>query len=681
MSEGAGPQTKLWREAFDYFERIADLTQGSHEAELRKVEAERPDLYPHVVTLVRAHQEVKGGDFMTKVRDASIDDLRRAASTDTMPGREIGPYRLERQLGRGGMGEVWLARRADGLFEAPVALKLLHPHLEASAIRDRFVREGKILGQLSHPHIARLLDAGSLPGSRLYLAIEYVEGERIDLWCDVGRLTVEARVRLFLQVCEAVAHAHTRLVVHRDLKPSNIMVTSNGEVKLLDFGIAKLIESEETSSEATDLTRVGGRVMTPEYAAPEQILGAPVTTATDVYSLGMVLYVLLTGRRPYGAEGASLQQIEREAVELDPDPPSHFKRATGAVTATDAASLRGMTGTQLRSALRGDLDTIVLKALKKAPAERYASVADFGEDLRRFVENRPVLAQPDSAGYRFRKFVRRNRVGVAAGAAVALASVVGVGGVVYQAREARIAQHAAEAAQAQAVENAERVKRSKAFFVQVFSSASPIYRKGEGAQTVQEALDQAIASVDRDLADDPRFQGDLLSDLGEIRAGQGDFEGAKAMFERALALHEKSLAPDDPALANTLTNRGVIDSYLYDAAAGIPYLERALRILEPHADTEGEQLAATRSSLSNAYWMAGKLDQALELQQLSLEHARAAPGAHERILAVALTQAGLISYDRRQFAESKRYFHEARAVWERNYGADTYNLWIVFGAL
>jgi serine/threonine-protein kinase len=367
-----------------------------------------------------------------------LDDPTDAETAAKLaPDATVGPYRLIREIGRGGMGSVWLARRRDGLFEHPVALKLLHAHLGTAALRGRFVREGQILGQLNHPNIASLLDAGVTPAGQLYLALEYVDGLAMDRACDERKLTVEARLRLFQQVCDAVAHAHAHLVVHRDLKPSNILVTAQGQVKLLDFGIAKLVDATEESAQQTELTRLGGRALTPEYAAPEQIAGQAVTIATDVYSLGVLLYLLLSGRRPYGKPGSSAQQVERDVLETEPTQPSRSASDTRTNPDTERlASLRDSTPQKLRAKLAGDLDTIVLKALKKLPSERYPSATALAEDIQRYLDNRPVRARPDSLAYRTRKYLRRNRLGVAAAAAVAAALIAGMAGTLWQERRA-----------------------------------------------------------------------------------------------------------------------------------------------------------------------------------------------------------------------------------------------------
>ena len=397
-----------WRDAFAEFERLLSLDAAALAPELDALRQSRPELYPQVHTLLMASQQAQAGAFMATelgTRLGSLDDGRIAS--ELKPGEQIGQYRLERTLGEGGMGEVWLARRADGLFETPVALKLMHLHLAQSSARERFVREGRILGELTHGNVGRLLDAGVLPGGQLYLALEYISGERIDRWCDEHKLAVRARVRLFLQVCDAVAHAHAHLVVHRDLKPSNILVTDDGIVKLLDFGIAKLVEDEQSETPESELTRVGGRALTPDYAAPEQIEGGTITVATDVYALGLILYTLLSGARPYGAASPHSQRdLERAVLEIEPRAPS----AAAMTHAGDSsiAEARATTVRKLRADLRGDLDVIIGKALKKSPKERYPTALALAADLRSYLDEQPISARPDSFAYRSGKFIRRH---------------------------------------------------------------------------------------------------------------------------------------------------------------------------------------------------------------------------------------------------------------------------------
>ncbi|MDB5971017.1 MAG: hypothetical protein JWQ90_3467 [Hydrocarboniphaga sp.] len=407
MTQTDGP-TPNWREAFVEFERLLALDPSAQLNELDALQRSNPGLYPQVHTLLRANQQAQDGAFMATelgTRLGHLDDERIAS--ELKPGEQIGLYRLERPLGEGGMGEVWLARRADGLFEQPVALKLMHLHLAQSSARERFVREGRILGQLTHGNVSRLLDAGVLPGGQLYLALEYIAGMRIDVWCDQRRLAVRARVRLFLQVCEAVAHAHAHLVVHRDLKPSNILVTDDGVVKLLDFGIAKLVEDEQHKTPESDLTQVGGRALTPDYAAPEQIEGLAITVATDVYTLGLILYGLLSGARPYGAaSNGSQRELERAILDIEPKAPS--AATTTRTDTSESATLRATTPRRLREELRGDLDIIIGKTLKKSPTERYPTALALAADLRAYLDEQPISARPDSLAYRSAKFIRRH---------------------------------------------------------------------------------------------------------------------------------------------------------------------------------------------------------------------------------------------------------------------------------
>ena len=374
--------------------------------------------------------EAQLDDLAERDREAFLErpPLLREAS---MAGQSVGAYTVERELGQGGMGSVWLARRTDGRFEGFVAIKFLNAGLSARGGSERFAREGSILARLAHPNIARLLDAGvAAAGAQPYLVLEYIDGVPIDRFCKENTLDVAARVRLFLDVLAAVTHAHNRLILHRDLKPSNILVTAAGEVKLLDFGIAKLLDDATVPTAETEITQVAGRAFTLQYAAPEQLQGGDVTTATDVYALGVLLYVLLGGAHPT-ARGttAPLDQM-RAVIETEP------RRLSDAVLRNDAG---GPAAAKLRLSrtLRGDLDNIVVRALKKSPAERYANAALLADDLRRYLNDEPVSARPDALAYRFVKFVRRHRVGVAAGTIVATALSIGIGVALWEANEAQ----------------------------------------------------------------------------------------------------------------------------------------------------------------------------------------------------------------------------------------------------
>jgi tetratricopeptide (TPR) repeat protein len=386
-----------WCALRPYVEEMLDLPDGERAAWVASLGTRDPSLAAELGVVLAEHRALDAERFL----DHGTVLLPHRAGA----GATVGAYTLVRPIGEGGMGSVWLAERSDGRFDRRVAVKFLN--LPARGGEDRFTREGRILGRLAHPRIAQLLDAGVTADGHPYLVLEYVDGQAIDRYCDAGGLDLEARVRLFLLVLDAVAHAHANLIVHRDIKPSNVFVRHDGELKLLDFGIATLL-ADEVAGAAALPTRDGGVAMTLQYAAPEQLTGGAVTTATDLYSLGVLLYLLVTGQHPTADARRSAADFVRAIVDAEP------KRAS------DAAP------DQARRQLRGDLDTILAKSLKKDPAERYASVTALADDLRRYLRHEPISARPDSILYRGAKFVRRNRVAVALATAAVVALAVGL---------------------------------------------------------------------------------------------------------------------------------------------------------------------------------------------------------------------------------------------------------------
>lgn len=399
-----------------------DLPAASRAAWLERHEPRYPALLPTLRKMVEAEARVAAQGLLNTL--PSVGGLADAPAAATpvpagfVAGEFVGPYRLVRELGLGGMGMVWLAERADGTLDRRVALKLPFLSLHNRALAARFTRERDILAQLTHPRIARLYDAGVADGGQPFLAMEYVEGESIASYCDRAHLGIKPRLKLFLLVLDAVQYSHTNLVVHRDLKPANILVTKDGDVRLLDFGIAKLLTEGE--AQETELTRIGGRALTPDYASPEQVTGGAITTASDVYSLGVVLFELLTGERPYKLKSQTRRSLEETIVTGEPLRPSQ------AVRHPAKAHARGVSLKRLAKSLKGDLDTIVFKALSKDPARRYATADAFAEDLSRHLSAQPVLAQPDSTLYRTRKFLHRHWIPVSAAAAVLVSLSAGL---------------------------------------------------------------------------------------------------------------------------------------------------------------------------------------------------------------------------------------------------------------
>ena len=387
-----------WREIDPYFDEALSLPDDERDAWLAALDAEKPAIAESVRELLAEHREAVAEQFLET-------GSPHPAPESSLAGETIGPYTLVSPIGHGGMSSVWLAERTDGRFDRRVAIKFLSAvHIGRSD--ERFRREGGMLARLSHPHIAQLIDAGVSPGGSPYLVLEYVDGEPIDRYCDRRGLDVRGRLLVFLDVLAAVDHAHASSIVHRDIKPSNVLVTSDGQVKLLDFGIGKLLDTDSVGH-ATMLTRDGGVGLTPEYAAPEQLTGGGVSPATDVYALGVLLFVLLTGRHPAGDVRSTAHLVQRVV---------HDEPPRSSAVATDE---------KLRRVLRGDLDTILAKALKKDPHDRYESVGEMADDLRRYLGDEPISARPDSIAYRGSKFVRRHLPWfVATAAAVVVVAVL-----------------------------------------------------------------------------------------------------------------------------------------------------------------------------------------------------------------------------------------------------------------
>ncbi|HMB89835.1 MAG TPA: serine/threonine-protein kinase, partial [Rhodothermales bacterium] len=437
----------------DRFERLFKAAQmhppGERTAFLDAACADDPTLRQELESLLAADDEAEAEAFMgtpaASLTGGFSEGVAASPSHDTLIGQQVGAYMVRRRLGSGGMGDVYLAERSKP-FRSYVAIKIIRRGMDTREVLLRFEMERQILAALNHSHIARLLDGGMTDDGLPYFAMEYVEGEPITAYCDKNRLNVEERLHLFQVVCQAVQFAHQNLIIHRDLKPSNILVTKEGTVKLLDFGIAKLL-NPGMSPVTMPVTRTELRLMTPEYASPEQVRGEPLTTASDEYSLGVILYELLTGHRPYRLTQRTQAEIIEAVCQQDPERPStrvtkteQIRRADGTteeITPETVGSLRAVPVERLRRRLKGDLDNIVLMALRKEPDRRYESAAALGQDLERYLAGQPVMAHRDTRSYRLRKFVQRHRVAVVAGIVVLVSLVGGLGTTLWQASEAR----------------------------------------------------------------------------------------------------------------------------------------------------------------------------------------------------------------------------------------------------
>ncbi len=501
-------------------------------------------------------------------------------SEPTLAGARLGPWQLERVIGTGGMGQVWLAQRTDGLYEGEVAIKLLRDVLADAGANERFAREGQMLARLSHPNIARLLDAGIAADGRRYLVLEYVEGQRIDLFCDAQQLTLAARIKLFAQVCDAVAHAHANLVVHRDLKPSNVLVTPQGLVKLLDFGVAKLLASSDSPAGESPLTQWAGAALTPEYASPEQIEGGTITTATDVYAMGVMLYGLLSGSRPYGGERASPARLARAIVETTPRPLSALARTVTDREALEAiAAQRATTPEKLCRALAGDLDVIVAKMLKKLPEDRYATVQAVAADLAHYLRQEPISARPDSAAYRLRKFVRRHWVGVGAGGLIVVALAVGMAGTLWQARLAQREARKAEAA--------------TRFLTGVFEANSTTRNASVQAQqtTARELLDLGRQRIATELKDQPEVRLQMLATLSGMYFEMGRNADSEALDRERVELLRNMGQERSLPMVRALSDHGITLDSLDQRDAAQARFEEALKLSDSLGDRDSEERA------------------------------------------------------------------------------------------
>jgi serine/threonine-protein kinase len=522
----------LWERLSPLLDRALELDPAERRRYLVAVSREDPDAGAALERLLAEHDRALASAFLERPPLAGVGPA-------SLAGQTIGAYTLERAIGMGGMGIVWLARRSDGRFEGTVALKFVNLAVLDTAGQERFRREGTLLARLSHPNIARLLDAGVTMAGQPFLVLEYVEGTRIDRFAAERRLAIDARLALFQQVADAVAHAHANLVVHRDLKPSNVLVDPQGQAKLLDFGIATLLDSEAAGVPPT--VTVSGRPLTPEYAAPEQFTGGSVTTATDVYSLGVILFELLVGHHPSAPPGATQAGILQA---LDHDEPPRLSDMARRLTddhpgASRILAERGISRDGLRRTCQGDLDTILARALKRNPDERYQTVTAFSDDIRRHQRHEPVLARPDRWGYRARKFVRRHRAGVAAAAAVMVTLSAAIALTSVEMIEARRQRDRAEF-------QARRATASSEFMRYLVTQI------GNKPMTMREVLDRGRIALEQQYQGDPSFVARMLVQLSGPYIESGDVKTASQMMARALEL---ASTLDEPELLAT-TNCG-----------------------------------------------------------------------------------------------------------------------------
>jgi eukaryotic-like serine/threonine-protein kinase len=606
-----------WPQVRAHFERLAEMAPQARVAALQELAERDADLAHEVASLLDHAAEADRAGFDDSLRSISSGALRAALGEAELErlssdGR-VGPYEVERQIGRGGTGSVFLARRVDGAYEGRVAIKVLRRGLDTEDLLARFRAERQILASLTHPRIARLLDGGALEDGRPYLVMEHVDGRPIDRHCDEEGCTLRERLELFLQVCDAVAHAHGELVLHRDLKPSNVLVDSAGSVSLLDFGIARVLDPQRLPGEPAR-TRTGHRLFTPDYASPEQVRGEGAGIASDVYQLGVLLCRLLTGESPYAVEeGASIADLQRAITEGRVRPPSRIAREAG-----DRARERR---------LRGDLDTIALKALRTEPEGRYRTADALAADIRAHLAGFPVSARPATIGYQAGRFIRRNPAAVATAAAAALLLVVLTAVSVSWAASTRAYSHDLAVERDRAEREAQTADEVTSYLISLFQASDPAEHGGEqlSARTL---LDRGVRRAEM-LEATPDRRATLLSAMGEVHMSLHAFEEAEGLFRQALALHREGGAEASAEIADELNRIG-------------------------HAVRRG-----------------GDRDRGMEYYQRALEMRRALFGDVHPDVACSLNNVALVLDSRGEYDEAIAHFEEALAMRERFVGRES----------
>ena len=687
-----------WRKVEELLDAALELGLGERRRLLDEACAGAPELRREVEELLACEGPTDG--FLDAPALAlSADFFDDETPGEARAGQTIGRYRIVREIGRGGMGAVYLAERADGEFEQRVALKVVRRSFADTDLARRFRQERQILASLNHPNVARLLNGGVSSDGEPYLVMEYVEGARIDDYCDSRNLSTEERLRLFVEVCRGVSYAHQHLVVHRDIKPSNILVTPEGTPKLLDFGIAKLVLPQEEAG--AGLTLTGAHAMTPDYASPEQVRGLPVTTATDVYSLGVLLYELLTGRRPYRLTTGTAAEVARAVCEEEPERPSRAAAQFGLEWGRGDGGTRGRgdggketaasdiapsphrplssspphhvspspkPATRNPKLLRGDLDNVVLMAMRKEPQRRYASVAQLAEDVRRHLEGRPVAARKDTLGYRASKFVRRNRVGVAAASLVLVALVAGIVATAWQARRARGEARVAAQERDRARTEAAKAERINEFLQSVFASANPSwYSSGFGQRgevKVVDVLEQAGRRIDTDFKDQPEIRAELHHTIGTTYQALGKFESAKTHFRAAVDAYRGLYGERHPEVAEALYYLAASMEGSGDLPAAKPLFRQSLEMFR-EVDPDNVNVPYLLSDFSHVLNMTGETATAEQAAREGLELSRRRFG-DEHVLTIQLLQnLGTIDQTRGDLGQAETFYQTALSIFNR----------------
>lgn len=640
-----------WERIQTLFEQAVELDKNERDRFLQKECAGQPELLAEVQSLLDEDENLHPA--LSESAGLKLKSMVSKAESDRMIGKILGEYRVESVIASGGMGTVYNALRADGAFEQQVALKISHHSLSSASFEERFRQERQILARLNHPHIARLLDGGVTDDGLPFFVMEYVSGQPIDQYVQDNNLSIDQILDLFLVVCKTVGYAHSQLIVHRDLKPGNIFVTETGQVKLLDFGIAKVFDSDSASPSAQTLTQGGQTPFTPEYAAPEQIMGQPVSTSTDVYAMGVILYELLTGQRPYSFDSSQIAEIQSVVTNAIPQKPSTIvlKNQNGKSLFSDIK----LTSRRLR----GDLDSICLKALKKEEQSRYATIEQMADDIQRHLSGLPVGASGDFLLYRFRKFTQRHKVGIST---FSLFSIT-IFSLIYF-YTAQLRQQTLEAQL-----EAKKAAAVSEFLGGLFEAAGPEEARGKEV-TAEELLAKGAKRIDTELFDQPEVQATMFSVVGDVYRRIAEFEKAEQLFLKSLERAQTLYSAQSNEVIDVYQNLGNLYREMGQMERSGSYYSKALELASVNENTDDILFAEILHGKAILDYEQGSYLKADSLYAISLSIYQNFYGDEHSAIASLLNARASVARKLERFEESEQLYKQALNMRRKLFGDD-----------
>ncbi len=653
----AKKQKADWQTIKTIFDEAVKLPPSKRKEFLSTRCAGNPALRIEVISLLDSHD--KAGVFLETPHIEATAGTAASTNKDPFTGKKFGKYKLVECIGTGGMGSVYLGVRDDGQFEQKVAIKFIKMGLNSSFVIKRFLNERKALASLNHPNIAKLLDGGSTKSGMPFFIMEYVEGKPLTQYCDEKKLNTKERLELFLKVCSAVQYAHRNLIVHRDIKPSNILVTADGEPKLLDFGIAKILSPVSEDNE-TEATKTGMWNLTPEYASPEQFKGENITTVSDIYSLGVLLYKMLTGHSPYKLKGKLPHEQNKIVIETQPEKPSsivakvyEYYNSDGKIKITSPEEIgktRDGNVDKLRKKLKGDLDTILLMALRKEPERRYQSVDHLAEDIRRHLKGLPITARQDTFGYRAVKFVKRHKIGVAATIVI---NFLFIGGIIAVLWQADIASHERDKANAEAFKSQKVVE-----FLQKTLSAADPGQEGRDVK-VYDVLMESVGKLGQEFKDQPELEAEILTTTGITFQNLGLYDEGRTQLSRALELREFVFGKRHSKYAESLNHLALLEHYYGDYRLADSLYRESIKLHKSVSKAPTKEYAEALNNYGVLLTDEGKFDEAITHLRQTLEiNQKVLPEIHENVssagnnLAIALHFKGELEEAERLYQKS-----------------------------